>query len=213
MGVYWPTMRKDIHSYVQNCSCKMGQHVELYSFTTLYHMSSITPKWAEPIVKFLTTHTFPENMSKTRQRYLQKQATKFCLISNQLYHCGKDNQLQICVTENEYLGVLEHTHSSILGGCFLASVMAKTIMRVGLWWPTLMQDVEGFMKRCDECQRYKALVWKDPMALRPMMGARAFAKWGIDFIGPIDPPAMRTQAQYIIATTDYVTKWVEAKAT
>ena len=25
MGVYWPTMRRDIHSYVQNCSCEMGQ--------------------------------------------------------------------------------------------------------------------------------------------------------------------------------------------
>ena len=51
------------------------------------------------------------------------------------------------------------------------------------------------------------------MPLRPMMGARALAKWGIDFVGPIDPPAARTHAQYIIVATDYVPKWVEAKAT
>ena len=30
---------------------------------------------------------------------------------------------------------------------------------------------------------------------------------------PINPPAHRTRAQYIIATTDYLTKWVEARAT
>ena len=54
---------------------------------------------------------------------------------------------------------------------------------------------------------------RDDMPLRPMMGARAFAKWGIDFVGPIDPPAMHTHAQYIITAIDYVTKWVEIKAT
>ena len=39
------------------------------------------------------------------------------------------------------------------------------------------------------------------MPLHPLMGARAFAKWGLDFVGPIDPPAYRTQAQYIIVAT------------
>ena len=48
------------------------------------------------------------------------------------------------------------------------------------------------------------------MPLRPMMGARAYAKWGIDFVKPIDPPTACTHA---IAATDYMTKWVEATAT
>ncbi|MCO5578912.1 hypothetical protein L7F22_032761 [Adiantum nelumboides] len=51
------------------------------------------------------------------------------------------------------------------------------------------------------------------MPLRPVMGARAFAKWRIDFVGPIAPLAYKTHAQYIIVATDYLTKWVEAKAT
>ena len=45
------------------------------------------------------------------------------------------------------------------------------------------------------------------------MDARAFAKWEVDFVGPIDPPSHKTHAQYIIVATNYVTKWVEAKAT
>ena len=47
-----------------------------------------------------------------------------------------------------------------------------------------------------------------------MMGARAFAKWGINFVASVHLAAtMRTHAEYIIVAIDYVTKWVEAKAT
>ena len=51
------------------------------------------------------------------------------------------------------------------------------------------------------------------MPLRPIMSARAFAKWVIDLVGPIRPPTKGSRAQYIIVAIDYLTKWVEAKAT
>ena len=67
-----------------------------------------------------------------------------------------------------------------------------------IWWPTLFQDAIVYVKACDECQRLKNPIKLDNMSLRPLMGARAFAKWGICFVGPINPLAYRTQAQYII---------------
>ncbi|MCO5571124.1 hypothetical protein L7F22_024856 [Adiantum nelumboides] len=79
-------------------------------------------------------------------------------------------------------------------------------------WPTLFADAKEFIRRCDACQRAKMPTRIDGMPLRPMMGARAFTKWGIDFVGPIEPSAYRTQAQYIIVVTDYLTKWAKAKA-
>ena len=36
-----------------------------------------------------------------------------------------------------------------------------------------------------------------------------FNKWGIDFVGPIEPPSI--QKSYILVCTDYVTKLDEAK--
>ena len=136
----------------------MGENPIVLNSITLYKMNPIAPKWAEAMVEYMTTNVVPEGMSKVRQRYLQKHAQDYCVIANQLYHRGKDDSLRICVTEAEYLGILFHAHSCLPGGHFSAKVTSKAIMRAGLWWPTLFKDASEYVRRCDECQRYKALI-------------------------------------------------------
>lgn len=48
------------------------------------------------------------------------------------------------------------------------------------------------------------------MSLNPKLALTPFDKWGMDFIGPIDPPS--NGKSYILVCSDYLTKWVEVKA-
>ncbi|MCO5557602.1 hypothetical protein L7F22_011168 [Adiantum nelumboides] len=151
-------------------------------------------------------------MNRCRIKMITKEAKNYVLIEDSLYKRGKDNQLQMCATKKEYDLILEQVHFGQAGGYFSADKMAKEILVAGIWWPTLFMDAEEYVKQCDDCQRTKTPRDRDDMPLRPMMEARAFAKWSIDFVGPIAPLAYRTYAQYIIVATDCLTKWVEAKA-
>ena len=108
---------------------------------------------------------------------------------------------------------MAQAHANIGGGHLSVDTTARVILTSRIWWPTLFQDANAYVQAWDKCQHFKKPIKSDNMPLRPLMGARAFAKWGIDFVEPIDLPAYRTQAQYIIVATDYLTKWVKAQAT
>ena len=48
------------------------------------------------------------------------------------------------------------------------------------------------------------------MPLQPQVVVTPFDKWGIDFVGPIEPTSQGKS--YIPFCTNYVTKWTKAKA-
>jgi len=51
---------------------------------------------------------------------------------------------------------------------------------------------------------------KDEMPLQPQVTFEPFEKWGMDFVGLINPPSKKRS--YIIVCIDYLTKWAKTKA-
>ncbi|KAM0964170.1 hypothetical protein ACFX2A_023561 [Malus domestica] len=71
-------------------------------------------------------------------------------------------------------------------------------------------DARTFCMSCDRCQRTGNIGPKQQMPQTPIFSVEIFDVWGIDFMGPFPPSFGFT---YILLAVDYVSKWVEAKAT
>ena len=80
--------------------------------------------------------------------------------------------------------------------------------RLGYYWPTMIADAIKYAKKYKACQIHVDFIHQPPELLHPTVASWPFEAWRIDVIGPINPPLMKGH-QFILAITDYFSKWVE----
>jgi hypothetical protein len=108
---------------------------------------------------------------------------------------------------------LQETHGSSkkfihVGGHFSAKTTSLKIIRKGYYWPSIFRDYYVFSRSCDKCQKFSGKERLSAMLLKHVLPDFPFSKWGLDFIGPINPLSSARQV-FILTTTNYFTKWVE----
>jgi len=140
----------------------------------------------------------------------RRQALRFVVIGEDLYKRGFTALLLKCLSEEEAGYVMNEIRNGICRMHTGRRTMKARILRAGYYWPTMEQDCEAMIRRCEGCQAHGNDVKRAPTELHSLTTPWPFAQWGMDIVGPF--PIGRAQKKFILVTVDYLTKWVEAEA-
>ncbi|KAK4397145.1 hypothetical protein Sango_1551100 [Sesamum angolense] len=82
------------------------------------------------------------------------------------------------------------------------------IKRMGYYWPSMVKDCIDYARRCQACQFHANLIHQPPEPLHHTVASWPFDAWGLDVMGPLTKSS--GGHLYILAATDYFSKWAEA---
>ncbi|CAN6700865.1 unnamed protein product [Malus baccata var. baccata] len=170
----------------------------------------VSEPWYADLVNFLVSKHIPSTLNRNQRDKLKKDARFYVWDDPYLWKFCPDQIVRRCVNESEFQSILTFCHSYAYGGHFGTQRTALKVLECGFYWPIIFRDARTFCLTCDRCQRMSNISAKDQMPQNPILSVEIFDVWGIDFMGHF--PSSHGFL-YILLAVDYVSKWVEAKAT
>nr|XP_051211175.1 uncharacterized protein LOC127328628 [Lolium perenne] len=179
-----------------------------------YEVNSITTnvveedEWLQPFLDYFKHGSLPDDPVKRRQ--LQRRLPSYVYKAGVLYKWSHGQEILLrCVNRGEAEKILQEMHHGVCGGHQGGAKMYHGIRLAGYYWPGIMTDCLRVAKSCHGCQIHGDFKHQPPVPLHPTVPSWPFDAWGIDVISPIDPPSSRGH-RFILAATDYFSKWAEA---
>ncbi|CAN6547062.1 unnamed protein product [Malus baccata var. baccata] len=170
----------------------------------------VSEPWYADLINYLVTKQVPSTLDKYKCDKLRNDARFYVWDDPYLWKYYPDQIICRCVHNSEFNSILAFCHSYACGGHFGTQRTALKVLESGFYWPTLFKDARTFCITCDRCQRTGTIGAKNQMLQTPIFNVEIFDVWGMDFMEPFLPSYGFT---YILLVIDYVSKWVEAKAT
>ncbi|XP_071924896.1 uncharacterized protein [Coffea arabica] len=172
----------------------------------VYGDSKLVEDWRHLIIDYLNHGKLPEDPKKRVD--IRRRAPRFIYYKGTLYRKLFDGVFLRCFGEDESMQAMEEAHSGICGAHQSGPKLHFRIKRMGYYWPTTVKDCIDFARRYQACQFHENFIHQPPKPLHPTVASWPFDAWGLDIVGSL--PKSFGGHIFILAATNYFSKWAEA---
>ena len=165
--------------------------------------------WYRDIIYVIKNLQAPPDLTGTKASSTKLKSSRYYIINGFLDWKDPRCILLNCWLETEVKRKINEFHKKDCGGHLYWNTTTYKLLRAGFYWPTLFSDAYKEISTCHECQIFEGKRKLKPLPLVPISVEAPFQQWGLDFIGEINPISSG-QHTWILTTTDFFTKWVEA---
>ena len=107
----------------------------------------------DPIVLFLREDILPED--KLEVDKVRRKAPRFWLSEDQkLYKRSFSGPYLLCIHPKVSELLLEELHEGICGSHTRGRSLSHKAITQGYWWPNMQKEVQEYVRKCDQCQRF-----------------------------------------------------------
>lgn len=171
-------------------------------------VEAIPNDWRGKIINYLEFRIQPDNPIEARK--LRMRATRYLMIEDELFRQSFSGPLLRCLGPAQAKLVLIKIHEGSCGAHVGGRSLAHKVITQGYYWPYLAREVEQYVRKFDKCQKHAPISNAPAEELNTLNANWVFVRWGMDIVGPL--PAAPGGFRYVLLSTDYFTKWVEAKS-
>jgi transposase InsO family protein len=166
-------------------------------------MTMVEPDgWRTPLVCYL------ENPGDIADRKVLRQSLKYFMFDNTLYHQTIDGLILKCLSLDQSRIAIEEVHEGICGAHQSAHKMKLLLCGAGFYWTTMINDYFRYYKGCESRQKFGGVQLAHAAMLHHIIKPWPLRGWALDFVGQIHPTSYKGH-RFVLATTDYFTKWME----
>ena len=118
----------------------------------VYNMSPNEYDWVVDIRVYLQMGALLEDPKHAHK--IRVQASHFTLIGGDLYRRSFGGPYLRCLIQPEIQYVLSELHEGVCGNHSGVRTLAHRAHSQGYYWPTMRQDTEIYVRKCDKCQKH-----------------------------------------------------------